>query len=74
MAGREKTQEVLEKATLPTAEDAATLVPLDAVLYTTGHMLSWYKSATSMLSQEQCKFTSWEDCTSLSQDPLGVER
>jgi len=57
LAKREKIREALEKETLPTAEDAASLAPLDAVLYTTGHMLSWYKSAVLLLSEEQCKFT-----------------
>lgn len=43
--GERKIQEVLEKEKVPTAEGGASLVPIDAVLYTKGHMLRWYKSA-----------------------------
>lgn len=67
MARREKTQEAQEKKTLPKGEDGASFVPLDAVLHTTDHMLRWYKSAALLLSQEPCKFTSWEVSRCLSQ-------
>lgn len=74
MARREKTQEAEEKETLPKAEDGASLVPLDAVLYTMGHMLSWNKSDALLLSQEHCKFTSWEVSRFLSQGRAIVEK
>lgn len=58
---QKKIQEALEMKTLPTAEDA--VLPVPYCVDTTGHMLSWYKSVALLLSQEQCKFTSWEDNT-----------
>lgn len=74
MARREKTQEAQEKETLPKGEDGASLVPLDAVLYTMGHTLSWYKSAALLLLQEPCKFTSWAVSRFLSQGRAIVKK
>lgn len=58
---QKKIQDALEMKTLPTAEDAVLRIPY--CVDTTGHMLSWYKSVALLLSQEKCKFTSWEDNT-----------